>query len=81
MADEKGRLVDESDRLLAALGEIRAMESRKRAEDISSDEFNELAEQIHDKSREIFQITDQQEQLGRLIPHSAESIDDVDERT
>ena len=81
MTDNKRRLLAESDRLLAALEEIRAMEARKRAENISNDEFNELADKIHEKSREIFQITGEQEAIGQSIPLSDESIEDVDERT
>jgi hypothetical protein len=79
VADNKRRLLAESDRLLAALDEIRAMEARKRAENISTAEFNELADRIHEKSREIFQITGEQEAIGHSIPESDESIDDLDE--
>ena len=79
MADNKRRLLAESDRLLAALDEIRAIEARKRAENISTAEFNELADRIHEKSREIFQITGEQEAIGHSIPESDESIDDLDE--
>ena len=79
VSDNKRRLLAESDRLLAALEEIRAMEARKRSEHISNDEFNALAEQIHEKSREIFQITGEQEAIGQSIPPSNESIEDLDE--
>ena len=80
VVDNKRKLLAESDRLLAALDEIRAMEARKRAANISTDEFNELADRIHEKSREIFQITGEQEAIGHAIPESDESIDDLEEQ-
>jgi hypothetical protein len=80
VTDKKRRLVDESDRLLAALDEIRTMEAQKRDEHISTAEFHALAERIHDKSREIFQITGDQERLGDETPTSDESINDIEER-
>lgn len=81
MADNKRRLVDESDRLMAALDEIRAMEAEKRQMDISGDEFDALAERIHEKSREIFQMTGVQEETAHDIAPTSESIDDVADQT
>jgi hypothetical protein len=59
--DESGRapghaLHEDSERLLRAVDELRALEREKRREKISGRPFRELAERVEAKAREVFRI-------------------------
>jgi signal transduction histidine kinase len=59
--DESGRgkagaLHEDSERLLKAVDELRALEREKRREKISGRPFRELAERVEAKAREVFRI-------------------------
>ena len=72
-------LTDKSNQILKAVEELHTMEERKRTEQISSPPFHELAEDIREKSREIFRIATVQEELGDQADRNGESIEDLDE--
>ena len=58
-------LRQDSERLLKAVDELRAMEREKRRA-ISSRTFHELAERVEQKAREVFRLAGQEEDDGRL---------------
>ncbi len=59
-------LRQDSERLLKAVDELRAMEREKRRVAISSRTFHELAERVEQKAREVFRLAGQEEDDGRL---------------
>jgi hypothetical protein len=71
------KLAARSERLLAAVAELRALEARKRLETISSPEFRSLAGEVETKSQEIFRLATEQIDLAGDIPTRGDSIDDV----
>lgn len=56
----------DSERLLRAVDELRAMEREKRRLAISSRTFQELAERVEQKAREVFRLAGQEDDDGRL---------------
>ncbi|HEV8490131.1 MAG TPA: hypothetical protein VGQ58_10130 [Candidatus Limnocylindrales bacterium] len=62
-------LRDDSDRLLRAVDELRALEREKRLQDVSSRPFHELARQVEEKAREVFRLAEQQEYHGAAAAH------------
>jgi hypothetical protein len=58
-------LRDDSDRLLQAVDELRALEREKRLQEISSPPFDELARQVELKAREVFRLAELEEADGR----------------
>ena len=54
----------DSQRLLEAVDELRAMEREKRRLAISSRTFQELAERVEQKAREVFRLAGQEEYDG-----------------
>jgi hypothetical protein len=82
----KGVLREDSDRLLQAVEELRALEGRKRTLDISTDAFHRMAKRVEDKAREVFRLAEEQQQDGEVVdkleaaepgPDDAGSIDNV----
>ena len=51
----------DSERLLKAVDELRAMEREKRRVSISSRTFHELAERVEQKAREVFRLAGQED--------------------
>jgi signal transduction histidine kinase len=70
-------LRDDSDRLLRAVEELRALEREKRLQDVSSPPFHELARQVEEKAREVFRLAEQEERHGSVAAHD-EPIEDPD---
>jgi hypothetical protein len=66
--DESARAVlrDDSDRLLEAVDELRALEREKRLQDVSSRPFHDLARQVEEKAREVFRLAEQEERHGSV---------------
>jgi len=54
----------DSDRLLKAVDELRALEREKRLQDVSSAPFHDLAQRVEDKAREVFRLAEQEEEDG-----------------
>jgi hypothetical protein len=55
-SEEKRELHEDSERLLKAVEELRALEREKRQQEISSKPFHDLAEQVEAKAREVFRL-------------------------
>jgi hypothetical protein len=73
----KVALENDSDQLLAAVDEIRTLESRKRQVQMSSPEFHRAAEDIERKARAVFGIARAQREVGDALSEpQGESIDD-----
>lgn len=70
-------LRDDSDSLLRAVEELRALEREKRLQDISSRPFQDLARQVEEKAREVFRLAEQQERDGSVAAHD-EPIEEAD---
>jgi hypothetical protein len=71
MGDEQGGrraerrvLRTDSDRLLDAVDELRALEREKRTLDVSSKPFHDLAERVEAKAREVFRLAGQESDDG-----------------
>jgi signal transduction histidine kinase len=77
--DQGARAVlrDDSDRLLQAVDELRALEREKRLQDVSSRPFHDLARQVEEKAREVFRLAEQQESHGSIAAHD-DPIEDTD---
>jgi signal transduction histidine kinase len=74
----------DSERLLKAVDELRAMEREKRRVSISSRTFHELAERVEQKAREVFRLAGQEDEDGRLaarLTASDSSADHTIDRT
>ncbi len=69
-------LREDSDRLLEAVEELRALERKKRATEISSEPFHELARQVEDKAREVFRLAEEQQVDGEVVDRLEESVGD-----
>ncbi|HKG56450.1 MAG TPA: hypothetical protein VKA85_04335 [Candidatus Limnocylindrales bacterium] len=54
----------DSDRLLDAVDELRALEREKRQLDVSSKPFHDLAERVEAKAREVFRLAGQESRDG-----------------
>jgi hypothetical protein len=72
------RLASDSDRLLETLGEVRKLEVEKRQEEISTPRFHELAEEITEKSNEVFRSAYREEADGDATETSDRSINDAE---
>jgi Asp-tRNA(Asn)/Glu-tRNA(Gln) amidotransferase C subunit len=70
-------LADQSERILDAVEELRALETAKRQEQISTPPFHRLAEDETAKSREIFAIAREEQSTGERTPRMPRSIDDI----
>lgn len=70
-------LARESNRLLRAVDELKALELDRRHETISTPPFHHLADDVKAKSREIFRMADSQEALGDRTPTQQSSIDET----
>jgi signal transduction histidine kinase len=68
--EERGRravkrvLRTDSDRLLDAVDELRALERQKRQLDVASKPFHDLAERVEAKAREVFRLAGQEADDG-----------------
>ena len=68
----------DSERLLKAVDELRAMEREKRRVSISSRTFHELAERVEQKAREVFRLAGQEDDDGRLAARLTASDSSAD---
>lgn len=62
-------LRDDSDRLLRAVDELKALEREKRLEVVSSPPFHDLAREVERKAREVFRMAEQEEADGSGAEH------------
>jgi hypothetical protein len=70
-------LPEQSARLLAELETVRELEREKRTKRVSSPEFHALADEILDRSRQVFRYAEREEETGDRTNPGEESIDDV----
>jgi hypothetical protein len=75
---EKTKLAARSDELLDALHRLKDTEERKRHEEISSDSFHRLANEVDDISHEVFAIARDQRDIGERTTRDGKTIEDVD---
>jgi hypothetical protein len=72
MSDQSGspkaavqpKLREDSDRLLKAVDELRALEREKRLQEVSSPPFHALALKVEEKAREVFRLAEEEESDG-----------------
>jgi hypothetical protein len=83
VTEEKSKLADRSDELLDALHRLKDTEQRKRQEEISSESFHRLANEVDAISHEVFSIARDQRDIGERAPSDGDTIEDVaqDERS
>ena len=75
------KLSGESQRLLTAIDEIHDLETSKRDQDISTPPFHALADQVLDKSREVFRMAGAEADLDDEIETTDVTLNDVEPRT
>lgn len=75
---EKTKLAARSDELLDALHRLKDTEERKRHEEISSDSFHRLANEVDAISHEVFAIARDQRDIGERTTRDGKTIEDVD---
>jgi hypothetical protein len=63
----RAEIQDTSDDLLAAVDEIRRLESEKRQVRMSTPEFHEKAKRIERKSREVFGLAKAEREVGDAL--------------
>lgn len=66
-----------SDRLLASLRRMRQLELEKRRAVISTPRFHALADEIEAEGREVFKLSDAEEEAGDQAERRGDSIEDV----
>lgn len=64
LTEESDDLLTTSDDLLTRIRELRKLEERKRRTGISSAEFHRLADEVEQRSREIWQLAEQEASLA-----------------
>lgn len=78
-SDERRRhaIAADSNELIERLGELKELEVTKRGTTMSTPAFHRLAEEITERSREIFRLADHEERTGDELSETQESsIDD-----
>lgn len=76
----KRDLRGDSERLLRAVDELRALEQEKHRQRVSSQPFHELAERVEAKAREVFRLAGEETEDGRTAEaDDAESAAGPDE--
>jgi signal transduction histidine kinase len=68
-------LHEDSERLLKAVDELRALEREKRRQKLSGRPFRELAERVEAKAREVFRIAGEETDDAKAASRLAE-VDD-----
>ncbi|HEY0444603.1 MAG TPA: hypothetical protein VGC90_10295 [Candidatus Limnocylindrales bacterium] len=66
-------LRNDSERLLKAVDELRALEREKRQQQISSQPFHDLAERVEAKAREVFRLAGEEVEDGRAAEQTGSS--------
>ena len=78
--DPKRELGRRSNQILAAIDDLHDLESRKRRQPISTPRFHELADEVEERSRAVFRMAGEEEELGEVIETDGDSIEDVASR-
>jgi len=78
MSDERHRKVrDDSDELLTALDRLKNMERAKRDTDISTPPFHDLAEEVEQQARHVFDVAAAETVHGEVAPTTDVSTNEV----
>jgi hypothetical protein len=75
--DGAGALRRDSDELLRAIDDLKAIEQRKREVPVSTPEFHDYADQANAASRRIFEVNDEQFELGEELEEGTPPINDL----
>ncbi len=67
-----------SDELLTEVNELKELEAVKRQHEVSSPEFQDLADRITEKSREIFRLADDERQTGNGVDPARPTMTDIE---
>lgn len=59
----------DSDRLLKAVDELRALERERRLQEVSSPPFHALARRVEQKAREVFRLAEQEDAESAAAAH------------
>ena len=76
-ARDRQRVRDDSDELLRELDELKRTEREKRTEDISTPRFHELAEDVKNQARRVFQVASEETRDGDRARTSDVSTNEV----
>ncbi|HKG56162.1 MAG TPA: hypothetical protein VKA85_02860 [Candidatus Limnocylindrales bacterium] len=71
-------LRDVSQRLMAAIEDLRRLEAESRKVDVGSREFEVVSGQITILSKGIFAMATQQQALGEVVPRQNTTLDELD---
>jgi hypothetical protein len=77
MTDDERRVRSDSDELLEAVDDMRRAEERKRREDISTEPFHRLADEVEAKAREVWRVAHRENDDGDSVPTTDRSIDET----
>jgi hypothetical protein len=80
-SERKRKLRDRSAEILEAIDDLHQMETEKRRQPISTPQFHRLAEDITRKSRDVFRIAIDQEEIGDEAQRGEQSIEDIERLT
>jgi len=76
--EDERQISDDSDTLMRSLAELKNLEAKKRAEEISTQRFHEMAEQVEEQARKVFEVASvasiHGEQTGEPAGHTIEDI-------
>jgi hypothetical protein len=82
--EEERQVRDDSDTLMRSLTELKNLEARKRDEEISTPRFHEMAEQVEQQARKVFEVasieTVHGDRTGEPTGLSIEDVPPRDER-
>jgi hypothetical protein len=67
----------DSDKLMDALEDMKRTEARKRAEDVSTPAFHELANQVDAKSRRVFDLAHGEKDEADGMETTGQTIDET----
>jgi hypothetical protein len=77
VTQEQRRVRDDSDDLMDALGELKAMEGRKREHDYSTPEFHQLADEVEDQAKHVFDLAIQERVDSDPVSRADVSVDET----
>jgi len=83
--EEERQLRDDSDTLMRSLTELKNLEAKKRDEQISTPRFHEMAEEVEQQARKVFEVASIEsvhgERTGEPTGLSIEDLPPGDDRT
>jgi hypothetical protein len=80
VTDETTRIRDDSDHLLEALQDLKHAEAEKRTADISTPKFHDLAEEVEQKAKDLFELAHDAKRAGNRTRTRDRSTNEVPPR-